>query len=108
MERGDTPPIYEPDELEPTPSTETEALGLKEVLAMLTEIEAEDAEVLRVIDEVLMEPIPELDDADGWIVFRDKMKAVSDFAKTLDASTARSRLIRERLEARQHELDESS
>ncbi len=93
---------------EALPPQELEAFGLKEALRILSETDEEDVEVLRVIDEALQQPVPELDDEMGWIIYRDRMRTLVEFAETLDVSTARNRLLRERIEARLSETETNS
>ncbi len=74
---------------------------LREVLGMLEEIKADDATFVEIVEQVLMDPVPDLEDDDGWLEYREKMavlrKAVETQLAMSDRLTDIQRRIAEKL-----------
>ena len=77
-----------------------DSLSYKELASMLAEIRADEEAVVRIIDDFLLEPIPDLTDQAAVEEFNAKMAAVRDIAQS---QLGRSDLLKEiwgRIESR--------
>ena len=86
-----------------TPEEESlrDSLGLRELKDMLAETKADEELVLRIIEEAMLEPIPDPNDEEACEEFAHKMSILRDLANTY---LGRSEMLLEI----QRQLDEKS
>jgi alanine-alpha-ketoisovalerate/valine-pyruvate aminotransferase len=103
------------EEFKPTFETAGEAeetIGLKEVVTMmeetLAEAKAEEETVNQVLDDLYMDPLPDLHDEEAKLAYRDKMERLLSVAKAQHARADVIQSIERRLKEKMDSLEEAS
>ena len=103
--QGELFPIQSEGLTESSAESPAEIVGLKEALAMLDEMKADEAAYLKIIDEVLAEPLPDLSDEEAKEAFSVKMKVLSQAAESRLAVSESLKTIEERITSRIAEIE---